>query len=122
MFDIGEIHRARYGRVKRLIDLVLALAGGVVLVVAVPFVVIGNALGNRGPLFYRQVRVGKNGRVFTMLKFRTMRPGAPVGEWTEADDPRVTRFGRWLRVSHVDELPQVVHIVRGDLAIVGPRP
>jgi len=122
MFDIGEIHRARYGRLKRLLDVVVAGMGVIPFVVALPFVVLGDFVGNRGPLFYQQPRVGKNGRVFSILKFRTMRPGSSAGEWTAADDPRVSRFGHWLRRSHVDELPQVVNILRGDLSVVGPRP
>lgn len=124
LFDIGEVHRSRYVRVRRLLDVALALVGGVVLVVAIPFVVIGDLVANRGPLFYRQERVGKGGRVFQILKFRTMRaaPDSLVNEWTAEDDPRITPFGRLLRLSHLDELPQVVNILRGDLAVVGPRP
>ena len=123
MFDIGELHRARYGRMKRVIDLVVALAGLVVLAAAVPVVWIGNRVGNPGPLLYRQRRVGKGGREFQILKFRTMRPHhRGGGQWTSEDDPRVTSFGAWLRRTHLDELPQVVNILRGDLSVVGPRP
>jgi lipopolysaccharide/colanic/teichoic acid biosynthesis glycosyltransferase len=123
-FDIGELHRARYSRVKRIVDTVAALAGVIVLVAIVPLVWLGNRLANPGPLLYRQPRVGKGGKEFEILKFRTMRPaGAGDGtEWTTEDDPRITPFGSWLRRSHLDELPQVVNILRGDLAVVGPRP
>jgi lipopolysaccharide/colanic/teichoic acid biosynthesis glycosyltransferase len=124
-FDIGELHHARYGRAKRLVDLGLALAGTVALVAVVPVVWVANRLGNRGPLLYRQPRVGKGGQVFTLLKLRTMVPtadGAAQGEWTAEDDPRITRVGRLLRRSHLDELPQVLNVLRGDLSIVGPRP
>jgi lipopolysaccharide/colanic/teichoic acid biosynthesis glycosyltransferase len=124
MFDIGELHRARYGRLKRLFDLVVAVVGLVGLVLAVPIVLLGNLIANRGPLFYRQPRVGKNGAVFQILKFRTMRPEGDrlASEWTTEDDPRITPFGRLLRRTHVDELPQLVNVLRGDLAVVGPRP
>jgi lipopolysaccharide/colanic/teichoic acid biosynthesis glycosyltransferase len=124
MFDVSELHRARYGRVKRLIDVVLGGVGCVVLAVAIPFVAVGNLIANGGPLFYRQARVGRAGTPFMILKFRTMRPGdgALLSEWTTDDDPRITPFGRLLRRTHVDELPQVVNIVRGDLTLVGPRP
>jgi lipopolysaccharide/colanic/teichoic acid biosynthesis glycosyltransferase len=124
MFDVSELHRARYGRVKRMVDIVLGGIGCVVLVVVMPFVVVGNALGNRGPVFYRQSRIGRGGASFSILKFRTMRPGdgqAP-SEWTTEDDPRITPFGRVLRRTHLDELPQLVNVVKGDLTLVGPRP
>ncbi|MEA2684975.1 MAG: hypothetical protein QOE93_170 [Actinomycetota bacterium] len=122
LFDIGELHRARYGRMKRVIDALLATAGLVAMAVVTPVILVGNAIANRGPLFYRQDRVGKNGRVFEMLKFRTMRPGDGSTEWTTAADPRITPFGAWLRRSHLDELPQVLNILRGHLSVVGPRP
>jgi lipopolysaccharide/colanic/teichoic acid biosynthesis glycosyltransferase len=125
MFDIGEVHRARYGRMKRVVDIAFALAALPVLVLVMPVVFLGNLAANRGPLFYRQQRHGKGGTPFAILKFRTMRAAAPdalVNEWTSEDDPRITSFGRILRTSHLDELPQIVNILRGDLSIVGPRP
>jgi lipopolysaccharide/colanic/teichoic acid biosynthesis glycosyltransferase len=125
LFDIGEVHRAGYGRAKRLLDLPIALLGCLVLAIVMPLVLVGNLIGNRGPVFYRQQRVGKAGAEFTILKFRTMTPAlasAPVDQWTAEQDPRVTRFGQLLRRSHLDELPQVVNILRGDLSVVGPRP
>jgi lipopolysaccharide/colanic/teichoic acid biosynthesis glycosyltransferase len=124
LFDIGELHRARYGRIKRILDTLVAAAGLAVLVAVTPVVWIGNKFGNRGPLLYRQPRVGKGGREFERLKFRTMTPtGAAAGSaWTTEDDPRITSFGAWLRRTHIDELPQVVNILRGDLSVVGPRP
>ena len=125
MFDIGEVHRARYGRLKRLLDIAVAAVGLVPLLLVVPVVVVANRFGNRGPLVFRQPRVGKGGRTFELIKFRTMRTvdaGATVHEWTTDDDPRITPFGRVLRKTHLDELPQVVNILRGDLSIVGPRP
>ena len=122
MFDVGEMHRARYGRMKRVLDVVVGAVGVAALAVVTPLVAVGNLLGNRGPLLYRQPRVGKNGRSFSILKFRTMTPGPPSGEWTAENDPRITPFGAWLRRSHLDELPQVVNILRGHLSLVGPRP
>jgi len=125
LFDIREVHGLRYLRVKRLLDFVVGLAAFVVFGLAIPIVLVGNAFGNRGPLFYRQQRIGKNGRPFEIVKFRTMRPvpaGGLANEWTREDDPRITRFGGLLRRTHVDELPQVLNIVRGELSLVGPRP
>jgi lipopolysaccharide/colanic/teichoic acid biosynthesis glycosyltransferase len=122
LFDIGEIHRLRYGRLKRLGDVMVGAVGLLVFVLAVPVVALGNLLGNRGPLFFLQERVGRNGEPFEILKFRTMRATDGPTTWTVKGDPRITPFGRILRKSHLDELPQMVNIVRGDLSLVGPRP
>jgi lipopolysaccharide/colanic/teichoic acid biosynthesis glycosyltransferase len=124
MFDIREVHRLRYARVKRLLDVVLGAVGLVVFLVTLPLVVVGDLLANRGKVFYRQPRVGRDGQRFSIVKYRTMRTapeGAP-NEWTTEDDPRITPFGRLLRRTHFDELPQVINILRGDLSVVGPRP
>jgi lipopolysaccharide/colanic/teichoic acid biosynthesis glycosyltransferase len=128
-FDISELHgRSQYTRMKRIADVVIAGLGVVVLAAVTPIVVVGDLVANRGPLLYRQTRVGKGGRHFTILKFRTMAAAAPEAgvtsgsSWTQTDDPRVTPFGRILRSTHLDELPQVLNILRGDLAVVGPRP
>ncbi len=124
LFDIGELHRGRYGRVKRIIDFALALIGLPFLILATIGVAVGNLIANRGRLFYSQERVGKNGEVFRIHKFRSMRdaPDTAPTEWTTKRDPRITPFGRLLRVSHLDELPQLINILKGDLALVGPRP
>jgi lipopolysaccharide/colanic/teichoic acid biosynthesis glycosyltransferase len=109
---------------KRALDL---LAGGVGLVVGVPvFLVVAAAvkLDDGGPVFFRQERVGRHGRRFRIWKFRSMaadaeRTGRPL---TVGDDPRVTRVGRWLRAWKLDELPQLLNVVRGEMSLVGPRP
>ena len=125
LFDIGELHRLRYGRTKRLLDLLLAAIGLIPLVALLPVVTAANLVANRGPLLYRQDRVGKGGAIFTIVKLRTMRPavdGGLANEWTTEDDPRITRVGQILRRTHLDELPQVLNVLRGDLSVVGPRP
>ncbi len=122
LFDIGEVHRARYVRTKRIVDVVLGVAALPALALLVPVVFTMNLATDRGPLFYRQERVGKSGEPFLMIKFRSMRVSDGPSVWTSADDDRVTPVGRLLRRSHLDELPQLWNILRGDLSIVGPRP
>ncbi|NNE48016.1 MAG: sugar transferase [Rhodothermales bacterium] len=110
---------------KRLLDIVVSL---LVLVVALPlWILIGVALrvASTGPAIYRQERVGRDGKVFTMYKFRTMLKDAeattgPV--WAVEDDPRYTPFGRWLRRTRLDEVPQFWNVLKGDMSLVGPRP
>lgn len=114
-----------FGVVKRLIDLALALAGLVVLALAVPLLALGNALTSPGPLFYRQERVGRGGRRFQVVKFRSMVPDAEKttgAVWASAHDQRITPLGRLLRKTRLDELPQVVNVLRGEMSIIGPRP
>ncbi len=122
LFDIGDVHASAYRRTSRAMDVVFGLLGAVALVVLLPAFLIGNLIGNRGPLLYRQPRVGKNGTEFNILKLRSMTPNDGPTEWTADGDSRVTSFGRILRLSHLDELPQVVNILRGELSVVGPRP
>jgi lipopolysaccharide/colanic/teichoic acid biosynthesis glycosyltransferase len=112
--------------VKRLLDVVLALCGCVALLAITPVVAIGDLVANRGSLLFRQRRVGRHGAEFEMLKFRTMRTPSttPPGgaSWAPDDDARITPFGRALRRTHLDELPQVLNVLRGELSVVGPRP
>ena len=123
LFDVGEVHAPRYARLKRLVDVCVAAVALPFVAVLLPVVLVGNALGNRGPLIFRQPRTGRHGDAFAILKFRTMTPrGNGAGATTAEHDPRVTRFGGFLRRAHIDELPQVWNILRGDLSIVGPRP
>jgi lipopolysaccharide/colanic/teichoic acid biosynthesis glycosyltransferase len=81
-------------------------------------------LDSRGPIFYRQERVGENGRTFTLYKFRSMGTDAVQGTpiWATGDDDRVTRVGRFIRLTRLDELPQLVNVLRGEMSFVGPRP
>lgn len=110
---------------SRSFDLAAALLA---LLVLSPLLLIAAAaikLGSRGPVFYRQLRVGRDGREFEMLKLRTMVVGSdPVGVGTVVarDDPRVTRAGRFLRRTSLDEVPNLINVLRGEMAISGPRP
>jgi len=111
--------------VSRAADLVIAAIALVVLSPLLVIAAIAIKLDSRGPLLYRQRRAGQAGEPFELFKLRTMYPGAdPVGVGTPVleGDPRVTRVGAFLRRFSLDELPNLVNVLRGDLAIVGPRP
>jgi exopolysaccharide biosynthesis polyprenyl glycosylphosphotransferase len=109
---------------KRIMDLSLAGLGMVCLLPLLPFIALAIVLDSPGPVFYSQERVGKGGAVFRAFKFRSMIPGAEQGEavWAQERDPRVTRVGRILRATHVDEFPQFVNVLKGEMSAVGPRP
>jgi len=109
--------------VKRAADVVLSSAALAVLAPVLGATAAAIKLDSPGPALFRQERLGRDGRPFTMLKFRTMSVGAEAGGVYEAKgDARVTRLGRVLRRTSLDELPQLVNIVRGDMSIIGPRP
>ena len=109
---------------KRLVDIVGGAGGLVVALVAWPFIALAIWADSGRPVHYRQVRVGQGGRLFRLLKFRTMVGSAEAEgpRWADPDDPRVTRVGRWLRKTRLDELPQFLHVLRGEMSLVGPRP
>ena len=109
----------------RALDIVIAALALVVLSPFLAVAAIAIKLGSRGPVIYRQRRVGRDGAEFEMWKLRTMVEGSdPVGVGTVVgrDDPRVTRAGRFLRRTSLDEVPNLVNVLRGEMAVVGPRP
>jgi lipopolysaccharide/colanic/teichoic acid biosynthesis glycosyltransferase len=109
----------------RALDLPIAALALVVLSPVLLIAAIAIAAGSRGPVVYRQRRVGKDGREFELLKLRTMELGSDpvgVGRVVARDDPRVTTTGRLLRRTSLDEIPNLVNVLRGEMAIVGPRP
>ena len=139
--------RRRHLRVKRWLDVVVSAAALVVLLPLFAIVALLIRLDSPGPVFFRQTRIGRGGRPFEMWKFRTMvrdAPDAPHRELVLAlargsdddqtreagvrriykltDDPRITAVGRWLRQTSVDELPQLLNVLRGEMSLVGPRP
>ncbi|MBC7232381.1 MAG: sugar transferase [Chloroflexi bacterium] len=110
--------------VKRAFDIVGAALGLLFLALAFPFIALAIYLDSPGPIFYTQERVGQGGRVFKVYKFRSMVPNAEQGRavWAQENDPRVTRVGRILRKAHIDEFPQFLNILKGEMSAVGPRP
>jgi Undecaprenyl-phosphate glucose phosphotransferase len=135
LIDLGGIHMldlqptlaetAPYLFQKRIFDIVLS---SLIVLATLPLtllIALGVKLSSRGPIFFVQERVGLNGRVFKMFKFRTMRVGSREEgdtQWTCANDPRRTAIGAFLRKSNLDELPQFINVLKGDMSIVGPRP
>ena len=109
-------------RMKRLLDLVASLALLVLLSPVMIAVAIGVRLEVGSPVLFRQVRPGLHARPFTIVKFRTMRDVAPGEESVDRDEQRLTGFGRWLRTTSLDELPELWNVLRGEMSLVGPRP
>ena len=117
--------RRYYVIAKEVLDIML---GTVALIAALPVMAVCAAiikLSSKGSVFFSQVRAGKDGKPFRMLKFRTMYNGAEKDSgavWASARDPRVIPACRWMRISHMDELPQLLHVVAGTMSLIGPRP
>ena len=110
---------------KRLIDVTIAALG--LLILGIPMLVVALVvkLDSPGPVLFKQQRIGKNGKVYSMYKFRSMKVGAEhtgSGVYSGKGDPRVTRVGKFLRASSIDELPQFINILKGDMSFIGPRP
>lgn len=113
-----------YLLVVRILEVLISLIGLSVGLLLLPMIILGNLLGNRGNLFYTQKRVGKNGKVFKIVKFRTMIKNAEKNGavFATTNDARITPFGKFLRKSRLDEFPQFINILKGDMAVIGPRP
>ena len=109
---------------RRILSFAVSLVALLICLPFIPFIMLAVRLSSPGPIFFRQTRVGQFGRLFTAYKFRTMRQDAEVNGavWAKANDPRVTRIGRFMRKTRLDEIPQLWNVLRGDMAFVGPRP
>jgi len=111
--------------IKRLIDFVLGLVGLIIFSPLFLVVAVLIKIDSRGPIFFRYERVGKDGKLFFPFKFRTMKEGAikeGLGYNVAEDDERVTKIGKFLRKWGIDELPQLINVLRGEMSLVGPRP
>jgi exopolysaccharide biosynthesis polyprenyl glycosylphosphotransferase len=108
----------------RVLDLLFSLIGICFGLFIFPIILIGNLFANRGPLFYTQIRVGRNGKHFRIYKLRSMVKDAEKhgAQFAENKDSRVTKFGRFLRRSRFDEIPQFINVIKGDMSVIGPRP
>lgn len=108
----------------RFFDILISVIGLLAGVILLPIILLGNSIGNRGALFYSQERIGKNGNLFRIIKFRTMIKNAEKegAVWAKKGDKRITKFGKFLRHSRLDEIPQFWNILMGDMSLIGPRP
>lgn len=113
-----------YLLVVRILEILISLMGLIIGIILTPLILLGNAIGNRGRLFYTQERVGKNGQTFNILKFRTMKMNSESNGavFASLNDSRITAFGKFLRKTRIDEFPQFINILKGEMAVIGPRP
>jgi len=122
---IDQSHINRFYEIgKRIMDIIGGLVGALILLLLLPIIMIGILLGGRGPVFYQQIRLGKNGKEYKIIKFRSMnidaeKDGKPRP--AQENDERITKFGKFLRKSHLDEFPQFINILKGEMSLVGPR-
>lgn len=114
-----------YGITKRFVDIIGAIIGLCFLAALIPIIAITNMIVSEGPIFFKQTRVGRQGKLFEVIKFRSMVPNAEKGSgavWASEDDKRITPIGRLLRLTHLDEIPQVINVIKGEMSFIGPRP
>ncbi len=108
-----------------MLSIIISLPGLILTLPLLPFIMLAIRFDSAGPVFYTQTRMGKGGRLFKVVKFRTMRHDAEAAsgpQWAGNNDPRVTRVGKFLRTTRLDEIPQLWCVLKGDMAFVGPRP
>jgi sugar transferase, PEP-CTERM system associated/exopolysaccharide biosynthesis polyprenyl glycosylphosphotransferase len=124
IFGQGFRRSTTFILVRRVLSVAISLVGLILSLPLMPFIILAIYCDSPGPVFYKQTRVGKAGRPFNVVKFRTMQLDAEAGgpKWAGSNDPRVTRIGKFLRSSRLDEIPQLWCVLKGDMAFVGPRP
>lgn len=122
--NLAELRKNIYDAIKRGVDMLVGFFFGIIFVLLFPFVALLIKIDTTGPIFYRQKRSGEGGTIFEIIKFRSMVANAEINgaQWADEDDPRVTRIGAFLRKTRLDELPQILAVLRGDMSFVGPRP
>ena len=122
--NFNLISHIQYEKIKRVIDIILACIFSIPAFILFPFIATGIRIDSRGPIFYRQKRIGKEGKFINIIKFRSMKLGAEThgAVWADENDPRITKIGGFLRKTRLDEIPQLLNIIRGDMSFIGPRP
>jgi len=122
--NLKEREKSFYDETKRLFDIILASFLLIPTFPLWPFIALAIKLEDKGPVFYSQERIGKDRKSFILYKFRSMKVGAEKEKavWAEKKDKRITKVGKFLRQSHLDEIPQMMNVIKGDISLVGPRP
>jgi exopolysaccharide biosynthesis polyprenyl glycosylphosphotransferase len=121
----SSVLRKRFALVKELADRFLAIVGLLVFLPLLLVLALLIKLTSKGPVFFKQPRVGRHGKIFEIIKLRTMNLDAEQSTgpiWAKANDPRITPIGRFLRMTHLDEVPQLLNVLKGEMSLVGPRP
>jgi exopolysaccharide biosynthesis polyprenyl glycosylphosphotransferase len=121
---LRESEKAWFESTKRGMDILTAVPFAILTIALIPFIAAAIKLSSPGPVFFFQERVGKHGKAFRIVKFRTMRRDAESAgaQFSSAGDPRITKIGKFLRAARIDELPQIWNVIKGDMSFVGPRP
>ena len=125
IFSEGFYRTNLFSFCKRTVDITLSLIGLLLTLPFFPLIALAIKLDSKGPIFFSQIRVGNREKLFLLYKFRSMRQDAEQGSgavWAEKNDPRTTSFGKFLRNSRIDEIPQLINVLKGDMSFVGPRP
>jgi len=119
-FKVKAIHQIS----RRIVSILVSFVALVLCLPMIPFIILAIRLSSPGPIFFRQTRVGLGGRHYSVIKFRTMRQDAEANGavWATKDDPRITRLGKFMRMTRLDEIPQLWNVLRGEMGFVGPRP
>jgi len=122
--NLTKIRSPFYQNSKRIFDLTLSILILIVALPLLPVIILAIKLSSRGPIFFQQKRVGKNSKIFTIIKFRSMFIDAENqgAQWATKNDPRVTKIGRIMRKTRIDEIPQLLNVIKGEMSLIGPRP
>ena len=122
--NLNEADKKSYESIKRLFDILLSFLLLIISIPFLPFIILAIKTNSPGPVFFKQQRTGKHGKKFMAVKFRSMKTDAETSgpQWAVKNDPRVTRVGKFLRKSRIDEIPQLINVIRGEMSFIGPRP
>jgi len=122
--NLTEGSKRIYNLFKRVIDIIMSIIIGILSLPLIPFISIAIKLNSKGHILFKQIRTGKNGKTFLAVKFRSMIDNAEINgaQWSQENDARITKIGKFLRKTRLDEIPQLLNVLKGEMSFVGPRP